>query len=61
MTEVERERAELDGELVTVLVRGRRTSTIRTSTGFVKDVPTKALAKLTDGDERKGFTAVITD
>jgi hypothetical protein len=61
MTEVQRERAELDGELVTVLERGRRTSTIRTAAGFVKDVPTKQLAKLPDTDERKSFTAVTTD
>jgi hypothetical protein len=57
--EVERERAEYEGELVTVLERGRRTSTIRTTTGFVKDVPTKQLVKLKDTDERKTFAAVI--
>lgn len=57
--EVERERVEHKGELVTVLNRGRRTSTIRTAGGFVRDVPSKELVTLKDTDERKTFAAVI--
>jgi hypothetical protein len=56
--EVERERAEYQGELVTVLERRRSKSTIRTSTGFVREVSTDELVSLPDTDDRKTFQAV---
>ena len=41
---VERPRAYFEGELVTVLEKGRRSSTIRTAHGFVREsVPNKEL------------------
>jgi hypothetical protein len=59
MTEqVERERMEHKGELVTVIERGPRKTTVRTATGYIRQVPTRELDKLSAGDERKAFTIV---
>jgi hypothetical protein len=54
------ERAEYNGELVTILNRGRLQSEIRNGFGYVQTVPTRDLSHLPDEDERKTIT-VVTD
>lgn len=50
------ERAVYEGELVTVLQRGRTKTEVRTALGFVKEVRNRDLAELPEGDDRRTFT-----
>lgn len=50
--EVVRERAMYEGAIVTVINRGKITSTVRNGFGFIEQVKTKKLGKV-DGDAAK--------
>lgn len=52
MAKVERERATYEGQLVTVIKRGKVSSEIRNGFGFAQKVPTKKLGKV-EGDAAK--------
>jgi hypothetical protein len=52
MAKVERERAMYEGQLVTVIKRGKQTTEIRNAFGFAEKVKTKKLGKV-DGDAAK--------
>lgn len=58
MEKAKRERAMLDGELVTVLSRTGRKAEVRDAFGYVREVPAKALQALPDGDDRKTYEVV---
>jgi hypothetical protein len=54
-------RVEYEGTLVTLVKKGRRTSTIRTPFGFLEQVQTKKLKPVSDADRKRFKAARVED
>lgn len=56
MAKVTRQRGTYQGQVVTIIKRGKTKTTIRDRFGFVKDVSNRQVKRLGESDDRASFT-----